>query len=76
MKKILAITIVALTLVATVLGGCASKEPGAVTALVTTSADERYPVWSPGGSQLAFVTGKAIPGGLDRDIYVIDLPDN
>jgi Tol biopolymer transport system component len=29
--------------------------------------------WSPDGSQLAFVTGKAIPVGLDRDIYVLDL---
>ncbi len=48
MKKIIAISIVALTLVATVLAGCANKEPvepGAVTALSTTSADERYPLW-------------------------------
>jgi len=34
------------------------------------------PGWSPDGSKMAFVTGKEIPGGLDRDIYVIDLPDN
>lgn len=32
--------------------------------------------WSPDGSKLAFVTGKAIPVGLDRDIYVIDVPDS
>ncbi|MBA7695024.1 Dipeptidyl-peptidase 5 [subsurface metagenome] len=32
--------------------------------------------WSPDGSKLAFVTGKVIPGGLDRDIYVIDVPNS
>ncbi len=39
MKKIIVITTVALALVATVLTGCAGKEPSAVTALVTTSVD-------------------------------------
>ena len=52
MKKILVITTVALALVATVLTGCAKKE--AVTALATTSADERCPVWSLDGSKIFF----------------------
>jgi len=57
MKKILVITTVALALVAVVLTGCAKKEaeePGAVTALANTSANERYPVWSPDGSKIFF----------------------
>jgi len=54
MKKIIAITIVALTLIAVVPTGCASKEPGAVTALANTSANEKYPVWSPDGSKIFF----------------------
>jgi len=39
------------------LSGCAKKEaeePGAATALAATSADERYPVWSPDGSKIFF----------------------
>jgi len=57
MKRIIAITIVALTLIATVLAACAEKEPmgpGHIMALATTSADERYPVWSPDGSKIFF----------------------
>ncbi len=59
MKKMIAITIVALTLVLVVLGGCSKVgdgaiEPGAITALATTSADEKYPVWSPDGSKIFF----------------------
>ena len=45
MKKIIAITIVALTLIATVLAACAEKEPvgpAHIMTLATTSADERY----------------------------------
>ena len=54
MKKSIVVTIVVLTLIVVVLAGCAGKEPGAVTALATTSADERYPVWSPDGSKIFF----------------------
>jgi len=51
MKKIIAISIVALTLIAVVLTGCAGKEPSAVTALAATSADKSYPVWSLDGQR-------------------------
>ena len=74
MKKIIAITIVALTLIATVLAACAEKEPvgpGAITALATTSADERYPVWSPDGSKIFFKSDEWIyvcnPDGSQRE---------
>ena len=66
-------------LLVTFFGGCGDKEPvgpGGITALAATSADERYPGCSPDGSKMAFVAGKVIPGGLDRDIYVIDVPDS
>ena len=64
MKKILVVTTVALTLVATVLTGCTGKEPGAVTALVTTSANERYPVWSPDGSKIVYTSWKKSSMGV------------
>jgi len=54
MKKSIVVTIVVLTLIVVVLAGCAGKEPDAVTALATTSADERYPVWSPDGNNIFF----------------------
>ena len=74
MKEILVISIVALTLIAVVLTGCSKSGDGTVTALANTSADERYPVWSPDGSKIAFDTGKVNDGKLSRDIYVIDVP--
>jgi len=71
MKKIIAITIVALTLIAVVLTGCTGKEPGAITALATTSADERYPVWSSDGSKIFFKSDNWIcvcnPDGSNRE---------
>jgi len=76
MKKMIAITIVALTLVLVVLGGCSKVgdgaiEPGAITALATTSADERYPVWSPDGGKIFFKSDDRIcvcnPDGSQRE---------
>jgi len=46
------ILLVAALLLVMSFAGCAKKE--AVTALATTSADERYPVWSPDGSKIFF----------------------
>jgi len=55
--------LIAASLLVTSFTGCANK--GAVTALATTSANERYPVWSPDGSKISFKS--------DNWIYVCDL---
>jgi len=74
MKKMIAITIVALTLIATVLAACAEKGPvgpGHIMALASTSADESYPVWSPDGSKIFFKSDEWIcvcdPDGSNRE---------
>ena len=54
MKRIMIITIVALTLVAVAVAGCAKKEAAELRAVAATSADECTPVWSPDGSKIFF----------------------
>jgi len=50
-------------------------EDGSDKKLLTEAERVEGPGWSPDGSQIAFVTGKERPGGLNRDIYVVDVPD-
>jgi len=51
-SKLFIILLAAALLLVASFAGCAKKE--AVTALAATSADERYPVWSPDGSKIFF----------------------
>lgn len=78
MKRTIASTIVALILAATVLGGCSKSgdrvvAPCAVTALATTSANERYQAAIADGTRLAFVWHPDVRDA-GRHIYLIDVP--
>jgi len=70
-SKIWVILLIAVSLLVTSFTGCAGKEPGVVTALAATSADERYPVWSPDGSKIFFKSDNWIyvcnPDGSQRE---------
>jgi len=63
--------IIAASLLVISFTGCAGREPGAVTALATTSANERYPIWSPDGSKIFFKADDWIcvcnPDGSQRE---------
>ena len=52
------------------------NEDGSDKKLLAKAERVEGPGWSPDGAKMAFVTGKARPGGLDRDIYVISMPDS
>jgi len=51
-------------------------ETGESKRLTSFVGDNAYPEWSPDGSKIAFVTYELRKDRDDRDIYVIDLPDN
>jgi len=53
-----------------------SVETGESKRLTSFVGDNAYPEWSPDGSKIAFVTYELRKDRDDRDIYVIDLPDN